>query len=159
MTRILALDLGLATGWADIRDGKVVDSGVWHLPEDHGQAAEDLHCGVTEQIKFSRARFVAYEHVPAQAHTGGDAAHVWGMWYGIVMLSCQKERVRYLAVRPAEWKARAGLRSGSGPQDALAAAVSAGHDIGPFADEAVAVWVGLTAWDRVSAVARSGSGR
>lgn len=148
--RILALDLGTLTGWAILDGARFRRGGTWDV--SHAEPADRVHalrahvlgelaCGID---------LVAYEHVPAQAHSGGDAAHLWGAWWGIVLLCCADTRTRYLGIRPAAWKRAAGLRSGSKTPEALAAAQRRWPGVEfESADEAVARWVAVAAARRL----------
>jgi len=147
---ILALDLGMTTGWARTTDdGTVYSSGVWcmdgwDVPRAYSQIREDI------EMRVGTVSLVAYEDVPASAHRGGDAAHRWGGFEAIVLTACYRHRKQYLGVKPAQWKRVAGLRSGSGPEDALRAAQARWPDhVFATDDEAVARWVALAATSRV----------
>lgn len=152
---ILALDLGLSTGLALHDGGDVTWSATVTLPAaapSRAYAALRIH--VESFVGYPvgdqrRPDLVAYEAVPAQAHVGGDAAHRWGGFEAIVLAECERARVRYLGIRPAEWKRAAGLRSGTDAADALAAARRRwpGVKFGS-ADEAVARWIAVTAAGR-----------
>ena len=148
---VLALDLGRATGWAFLEWGEVAISRPLFLPVDDGRAMVALRKRIRELIRKHRPDVIAYEDVPAQAHTGGDAAHLWGAWYGCVMLVCRETGTPYLGVLPAQWKAAAGLLSASGPADALRAARARWPALGEGAteDEAVARWVAVAAAGRM----------
>jgi hypothetical protein len=82
----------------------------------------------------------------AQVHSGGDAAHLWGAYYGAVLAACHRRGVRYLGVRPAQWKKTAGLLSRTGEAEALEAARRQWPRVEfASADEAVACYVLLAA--------------
>jgi hypothetical protein len=149
---ILGLDLGTSTGWAVADGPRVTRSGVWRLPPADPSAAYAAlrDCLEYELSEMPVPGLVAYEAVPASAHRGGDAAHRWGGFEAIVLAECEARQVRYLGVPIATWKRAAGLRSGTGPAEALAAA----HRRWPVphfetADEAVARWVAIAAAERV----------
>lgn len=143
---ILALDLGLSTGvaWHDGTD--VVRSRTLRVEGD-STAAQYAHFHAT-LLHWLRedVSLVAYEAVPAQAHSGGDAAHRWGGWEACVLLACVERHVCYLGLRPAEWKRAAGLRAGSKAPDALRAAQERwpGHRF-TSEDEGVSRWIAVAA--------------
>lgn len=147
---VLGLDLGRSAGWAFLDHGEVVDSCPIVLPADDGRAMVALRNRIRTLLRRYRPDVIAYEHVPAQAHTGGDAAHLWGAWYGCLMLVCRETGTPYLAIRPAEWKSAAGLLSASGPADALRAARARWPALGEGVteDESVARWVAVAAAGR-----------
>jgi len=148
---ILALDLGLQTGFA-LHDGIDVDrSGVRYLPADHSAAVKSLHEWLRTVVRKNAVDLIAFEDVPAQAHSGGIAAHLWGAWYGIVLLAARQTGTRYLGVNPATWKRAAELGSGTGEADALRAARARWPRV-PFetADEAVARFVAVAACAKVA---------
>lgn len=154
---ILALDLGTTAGWALVApSGVVFSSGIWRLPAARpSQAYRELADYLAAAVAGWPGRdvrsveLVAYEAVPAQAHAGGDAAHRWGGFEALVLAECERTRTRYLGVGIARWKRAAGLRSGSGPAAALAAARARWPGVAfASADEAVARWVGVAAAER-----------
>lgn len=147
---ILALDLGTTTGWA-LHDGRdVAESGAWRLPKaDPAAAYLELGDKLLHLYKRRSVNLIAYESVPAQAHAGGDAAHRWGGFEAIVLFGCARFQVQYLRVGIATWKRAAGLRAGTGPAEAIAAAQRRWPGV-EFAaeDEAVARWVAVAAASR-----------
>lgn len=153
---ILGLDLGTTTGYALVNGSEVAQSGVLRLPGAEPSRAYSLFREFLEDslicwhvLDARRVDLVAYEAVPAQAHAGGDAAHRWGGWEALLLAECERAGIRYLGVPIARWKKAAGLRSGSSPADALAAARKRwpGYKFAT-ADEAVARWIAVSAAGR-----------
>lgn len=149
---ILGIDLGTTTGTALLAaDGSIVSQTV-RLPRANPTAAYlalagAIDCEIERQVKrLGHGGMVAYEDVPAQAHTAGDAAHRWGGFEAILMMACGRADVPFLGVPPATWKRAAGLGSGTGPAAALLAARGRWADAGIASpDEAVARWIAVAA--------------
>lgn len=145
MTQILALDLGIHTGWA-LHDGRdVVASGVEVF--DHDELAFRFHAwaewlrGRLDALDVGLLAFERVRHVGA----GTDAAHHWGALHGLLLAECGRRRLRYLGVSPAAVKRAAGLGSAASKAAMVRAAemrwpVWRGGD-----DEADARWVAAAA--------------
>jgi crossover junction endodeoxyribonuclease RuvC len=77
---ILGLDPGTLCGWAILRDGHLVGSGVWDLrPRRHeggGMRYLRVRRYVEELLQTEPLDAVGYEEV--RRHLGVDAAHVYG---------------------------------------------------------------------------------
>lgn len=148
---ILSLDLGLSCGWACAPRGTIGSSGTWRLSEgDRARAYAALREELLSDVTRGDVSLIAYEDVPAQTHSGGDAAHFWGGLEGVVLTVCAETSTRYLGVKPAQWKRAAGLRSATGPAEALVAAKKRWPEwTFTSEDEAVARWVGVFAMGRI----------
>lgn len=150
--KILALDLGTLTGWATFtpKARPVIRSGVWNLA-DPEPGRRILALRRLLRAELPGVELLAFEDVPAQAHSGGDAAHLWGAWWGELMATCSERRLRFLGVAPATWKRAADLGAGTDAIDALRAAQARWPGV-RFAtpDEAVARWVAVAAAGRMA---------
>ena len=150
---ILALDLGLSCGWccarAIGRGVEIAGSGTWDLraiSDDNARRFASLRTSLLVALRDVRYDLLAFEDVPASAHSGGDAAHVWGALHGVALTCCAETGTRYLGVGIATWKRAAGLRSHSNAAAALAAARRRWPGVDFAAeDEAVARWVAVAA--------------
>lgn len=150
--KILAFDLGTTTGWAYMH-GSWIESCVIRLPKASPALAYAELAAEIERILNTSPGLdvIAYEAVPAQAHSGGIAAHRWGGYEAILLLTALRWRVPYLGLMPTQWKRAAGLRSRTGPGEALAAARARWPlDTFATADEAVARWIAVAAEARMN---------
>lgn len=152
---ILALDLGTTAGWATVSLGGdlpyVSASGVFALPGgDKSRAYRAWRLAL--DATWTRLRLgvvVAYEEGPPRVQRG-VAAQRWGGFEAILLDACEARRTPYIGLTPTQWKAHAGVRLASGPDEALRAAQAAwpGHTF-RTPDEAVARWIGMAAVGRV----------
>jgi hypothetical protein len=151
---ILALDLGTTAGWATVSLGGdlpyVSASGIFALPgAAKSRAYHAWRIALDTLWTRLRPSVVAYEEVPPRVQRG-VAAQRWGGFEAILLDACEARRTPYIGLTPTQWKAHAGVRLASGPDEALAAArvVWPGYTFAT-ADEAVARWIGMSAVARV----------
>ena len=106
---LLALDLGMHTGWALFtRAGARLASGVWHLGKDQvrGRFGE-LLLYLRTKVGAQGVKRVAYEHV--HHHTGIDAGHVYGGWLAVLDPITTSEIHAIAGVKRARSPKREGL--------------------------------------------------
>lgn len=144
---ILGLDFGQTTGWAIGAGDGVIRSGVFELDSDPAKAYRSLQLAMVTVRGWSYGiDLIAYESVPASVHRGGTAAHRWGGYEAIILAYCVQHGMPYLGVPIQTWKRAAGVRSASGPDEALQAARARWPGVEfATADEAVARWVAVAA--------------
>jgi hypothetical protein len=129
---ILALDLGLTTGWACLSPGGHVFSGTWRLKpsrfDSRGAAFLRLESKLHEVIGHpgacpSVAPVIAFEAV--RRHKGTDAAHIYGGLLAIVLKVCEQRQIEHIGIAVSAIKREAtgkGGGAGTGKTDMLAAA-------------------------------------
>lgn len=114
---ILGIDPGTRCGWALIRDGRHVASGVWNLRamrhEGGGMKFLRLRRYLEEALQGVDA--VAYEEV--RRHLGVDAAHVYGGIVGQIGAVCEERAVPY---RGVHWGTAKKHATGKGNADKAA---------------------------------------
>ena len=155
---ILGLDLGTACGWALLRaDGSRVASGVWDCHTRVLKRA-GMAGGPVQRLMLLRGHLddialwgdvvtVAYEEV--RAHTGTQAAHVWGALEGVVQLAAARHGWRLLPVGVGTVKRRL-TGSGASRKGSMVRAACARWGLGECGeDEADALAVALAALDVV----------
>lgn len=130
---ILALDLGLTTGWSLLDTAARIDrqsSGVWQL-DDYGPEAHARFVALADRLDAAIAAFyvgdarrpamIAYESVRF-AGGGPDAGFSYGGLRAVMLLKAATYRVPYIGVTPAQVKRAAGLRSHAPKEQVLEAA-------------------------------------
>lgn len=148
--RVLALDLGLCTGWATNTPG-----GILHGEEDfhgkrhestgmrylmferwilavltgaHGARANALMAGASlPLVTYGFVELVAYELI--RRHEGTQAAHVYGALQGLVTKTCESLGINYRGFEVADIK-RHGCKKGNAKKAEMvvaAACILAGH--------------------------------
>lgn len=142
--RVLALDLGMHTGYA-IGDGaSEPQSGTMHWKGNGFEGAgvaflrfqEWLRCTVLE----NRIGRVVFEEVRRHPGGGTKAAHVFGGWLAIVGIICESQEVPYSGVGVGAIKKHATGSGNATKQDMMAAANARGWE--PQDDnEADALWL------------------
>ena len=112
---LLALDLGMHTGWSLWPRGQRLASGVWHLGADrHRGRFGEMLLRLGSMIQAQRIRRVAYEHV--HHHTGNDAAHVYGGWLAVLDMLVHQLAIVLVPVTTSEIHAVAGVKRASSPR-------------------------------------------
>lgn len=102
MTTILALDLGLHTGWAIYRNGKI-KSGTEELKPSRFESQnrrflrfrrwlEEIH----QKDILSPISLIFFEAV--RAHTAVDAAHAYGGFFATLVTFCEENGIEYEGV-------------------------------------------------------------
>lgn len=153
MTKILALDLGVHTGWA-LHDGcDVTASGVKAFDDDeHALRFGVFADWIRDMLDDHTPRLVAFEDV-RHVGAGSDAAHHWGALYGLLLAECGRRGQRYLRVNVAAVKRAAGLGSAASKSAVVAAARARWPAWDGCHDEADARWVAVAAAARVAEAA------
>jgi hypothetical protein len=106
--RLLALDLGMHTGWALFRDGEREGSGVWRLDSDRSRDRGDLFLLLVQSLVQSHGiKVIAHEHVAAlHQHASADAAHLFGGWLMLLSIIGRRATARvHRVVAPAVYAA------------------------------------------------------
>jgi Holliday junction resolvasome RuvABC endonuclease subunit len=143
--KLLALDLGTATGWAV---GEVDRKPVYGT---EGFALGRFDGGGMRFLRFQRwleevlqgVDQLAYEEV--RRHLGTDAAHVYGGLQAILTKECELRAIPYQAVPVGTIKRFATGRGNASKQDMLAAITARGYlPLDDNAADAIALWL-LTA--------------
>ena len=97
---ILGIDPGTKCGWAVIRDGVHLFSGVWDLqPRRHeggGMRFVRMLCKLNEIAGATKIDAVAYEEV--RRHLGVDAAHIYGGVVATLSGWCEERSIPYEAI-------------------------------------------------------------
>ncbi len=121
---LLGIDPGTSCGWALIRDGRHVASGVWDLrPRRHeGGGMRYLRVRRYLEQALEGVDAVAYEEV--RRHMSTDAAHVYGGIVGQVAAVCEDREVPYKAV-PVGTVKRVATGKGNADKAAMVAAFAA----------------------------------
>ncbi len=123
---ILGIDPGTSCGWALVRDGRRVASGVWDLrPRRHeGGGMRYLRARrmLVEVLEGQRVDAVGYEEV--RRHLGVDAAHVYGGIVAALTAELEERGIPYRGIPVATVK-RIGCGRGNGDKAAMVAAFRA----------------------------------
>jgi len=127
--KILALDLGTATGWA-ISDGAHVTSGTMDFKNGRFEG------GGMRYLKFKnwlaeihanggRLQLVMFEEV--RRHIGVDAAHAYGGFMAHLTAWCEAESVPYQGVPVGTIKKHATGKGNAGKGEVITAMIRKGH--------------------------------
>ena len=113
---LLALDLGMRTGWSLwTSGGRLLASGVWRLGKDHGRGRfGELLLRLRARVGAHGVKVVAYEHV--HHHTGNDAAHVYGGWLAVLDMLAHLTGVELVPITTPEIHAIAGVKRATSPR-------------------------------------------
>ena len=113
---LLALDLGLLTGWSLFRDAIRLSSGTWNLRNPFGsltcnRARGDVFLDkVLRTVAAQRVTVLAHEHVPSlHQHAGVDAAHLFGGWLELIEMVRCRTGIRVVRVTSPEVHAVSGV--------------------------------------------------
>lgn len=127
---VLALDLGLCTGWAMRSPAGLTDSGVLKLRggDRHGYGVRFLdfrrELGTLAGDRLLRCIF--YEDV--RRHLAVDAAHSFGGFLATLAAWCEAREIRYVGVGVGTWKARMVANGRADKAEVIAAVRSWGYD-------------------------------
>lgn len=143
---ILAIDPGTACGWALMRDGLLIDSGVWRLKKPNERAGVryvTLTSELTELLETSAIPdLLAYEDV--RAHAGTDAAHVYGGIVATIQHWCETYGIKYQGVPVGTIKKTMTGRGNASKVDVIAA-VKERYNLTAKHDQADAIAIAYTA--------------
>jgi Holliday junction resolvasome RuvABC endonuclease subunit len=93
-TAVVGIDLGLHMGYAVVRSGTLIDSGVTCLgTKVSGPALVVLHDCLVHLVHDYSPTFVAYEQI-FQHHKSATAARAFGAYEGILLLLCEQLAVK-----------------------------------------------------------------
>lgn len=153
---MLALDLGMHTGWSLWPRGQRLASGVWHLGSDRTRTRwQEFELRLMSFVQAQRVRRIAYEHV--RRHAGTTAAHVFGGWLAVLQNVAMRTAATLTPLRPQDLHAAAAValakkseiadreqRREENKRRMVAAAQARGWDVADD-NEAEACFVGLAA--------------
>ncbi len=122
---ILAIDLGLTTGWALHQGDGVITSGTanFHTSRWQGGGIRFLRfkAWLTEiKSHAGGIDMIAYEQV--RRHAGTDASHAYGGWLAILTAWCEHHQIPYEAV-PVGTIKRHATGKGNASKEAIIAAM------------------------------------
>lgn len=139
---ILGIDPGTKCGWALLRDGERVASGVWDLKSKRheGGGMRFLRARTYMSEALQGVDAVAYEEVAR--HAGTAAAHVYGGLVAVLQAECEQAGIPYRGIPVGTVKKRATGKGNAGKPAMVAAAV---EQWGAVADdnEADALWIAM----------------
>jgi crossover junction endodeoxyribonuclease RuvC len=144
--RILGIDPGTKCGWAVLKDGKRVASGVWNLaPRRHeGGGMRFVRLVVyLKEIEALEIDAVGYEEV--RRHMGVDAAHIYGGIVATIQTWCESAKPQrpYLGIPVATAK-KVATGKGNAKKEAMVAAAVGRFGVAPADDnEADALFIAL----------------
>lgn len=144
---ILGIDPGTKCGWAVLRDGERIASGVWDLaPRRHeGGGMRFLRFrNYLREVLSYEVDAVGYEEV--RRHMGVDAAHIYGGIVAALTSELEEREIPYRGM-PVGTVKKAATGKGNAAKFAMIAAALAhfGHHVASD-DEADALFVALTLW-------------
>jgi hypothetical protein len=107
---LLALDLGMRTGWALFSNGRRLASGTWILA-DRWRARGDVFLDLLlRTVAAQRIQVIAHEHVPSlHQHAGVNAAHLFGGWLELIEIVRMRTTISVVRINTSEAHAAAGL--------------------------------------------------
>jgi len=110
--RLLALDLGMTTGYAFFAAGQRLGSGVWHLGADRTRDRGDLFLlHVQSFVQSHGVEVIAHEHVPTlHQHASADAAHLFGGWLMLLSMVARRTRAKLHRVETPSVYAASGVK-------------------------------------------------
>lgn len=116
---LLALDLGMTTGWSLWKDGARLASGTWRLAHRNRARGEVFLEMLLQTVKAHQIEVIAHEHVPSlHQHAGVDAAHLFGAWLELIEIVRMRHALSVVRVMTSEVHAAAGVvkppRAGKG---------------------------------------------
>jgi len=144
---ILGIDPGTKCGWAVIREGVHLFSGVWDLkPRRHdggGMRFVRLLCKLNEIAGATKIDAVAYEEV--RRHMGVDAAHIYGGIVATISGWCEERSIPYSAIPVGTIKKQATGKGNATKPDMIAAAERKWPTVAVIDDNhADALWIAET---------------
>jgi len=146
---VIGIDPATACGWAILKDGIPIASGVWDLkPKRHeGGGMRYLRCRklFTELIESVDATAMAYEEV--RRHQGTDAAHIYGGIVGQIAAVCEDKQLPFTAIPVGTVKKRA-TGKGNASKEKMIAAANEVFNMNVIDDnEADAIWIGVVLYE------------
>ncbi|MCS6947625.1 MAG: hypothetical protein NZM12_08420 [Steroidobacteraceae bacterium] len=157
-TRVLALDLGAATGWARFANGQLVGHGVRRLPAGHRHPGEPFHAfgiWLKQQIAEFSPEVIAFEEPFHNTYRRGHAASRSLLGYRALLLALafaaerrvwpvEPHRIKLATCGWLTRKNENGIREHAKARHVLEA-VRARHPAVQHEDEAIAITVGTIA--------------
>ncbi len=143
--KVLGIDPGTKCGWALLDDGALVERGEWDCRTKKSQGAGwrwlKLRAALTHALGAHRPDALGYELV--RAHTGTDAAQVYGAIRAIVEAEGETHGIPYVGINVATVKRTAGQKGNCGKLAMIEAAEARwGKGSREWTDnEADAAWV------------------
>ena len=126
---ILALDLGVRTGWALSDDNKMITSGVVQIKQDRWQGGGmrflRFRAWLDEIHRFSGG-FDQLYYEQVRRHAGTDASHLYGGWLAILEVWCEQNSIAYAGVPVATIKRHATGKGNANKAAMIAAAKARG---------------------------------
>lgn len=120
---VLAIDPGTRCGWAAMKGGEVVASGVWNLTTGRfaggGMRYLRFRRILVEALESLSPSLVAFEEV--RRHLGTDAAHVFGGLVAILTAECEERGIPYQGF-PVGAVKKTATGKGNAPKEAMLAA-------------------------------------
>lgn len=102
MSRMLAIDPGLKTGWA-FKNGIQFVSGCWNLAGNRFEGAGMRYIRFLKYLdEIGQVDLVFYEEV--RRHLGTDAAHLYGAVISHLQTWCERHKIPYQGVPIGTWK-------------------------------------------------------
>ena len=116
---ILALDLGTATGWALLSEGKVVSGTFDMSPRSKGEKPGIRFLRFRKEFlpNFKQVREIYYEEV--RRHEGTHAAHVYGGFWAFLCAFCEENTIPLYPVEVAQWKQSIGCKGNAKKEEVL----------------------------------------
>jgi len=150
---ILGIDPGTKCGWALLRDGERVASGVWDLRsrrhEGGGMRYLRARRYLEEVLGDHQVDAAAYEEV--RRHAGTSAAHVYGGIVGQLTAVCEDQKTPYRGI-PVGTVKKLAAGKGNASKPAMVAAARERWSHEPEDDnEADALWVAAALHEELAA--------
>ena len=103
MNRMLAIDPGLKTGWALLKDDSQIIHGCWNLAGNRFEGAGMRYIRFLKYLdEIGKVDLVLYEEV--RRHLGTDAAHLYGAIISHLQAWCEERKIPYQGVPIGTWK-------------------------------------------------------
>lgn len=131
-TTILALDLGIRTGWAMHQQDGSITSGTEQFTPQRFEGGGMRYLRFKHWLQDLRTQAgdihaVYFEEV--RRHAGVDAAHAYGGFLAHLGAWCEHQRIPYLGVPVGTIKKHATGKGNAGKADVIAAMRALGHSI------------------------------
>ena len=151
--RILALDISSHTGYAVFDDGKLVDSGTWHLDaEDYAEKADQLSenfCGIIFKDQNPEIHIDAVIFEQPMQYKFGSSYLTTGLQFYLHHIAWIWDIPRY-EISPTKMKKHITGKGNSTKQEVMNAIRELGYKPQSF-DEADSIGIGLTYLDNIVA--------
>lgn len=151
---IIGIDPGTSCGWAILRDGERLASGVWDLSSSRheGGGMRYVRCrSYLSELLDAYDEFdvlVAYEEVAR--HRGTAAAHVYGGIVAVIQSECESMQVPYLGIPVGTIKKHATGKGNAGKPAMIKAALERWDHEVEDDNEADALWCASALLEEVS---------